>query len=161
MPSFDVVSETNLQEVENAVNQSVKEIGTRYDFKNSKCRIEHEKAVITITADDNYKLEQVDEILRSKLVRRQVDVRALDYGKIEGASGGLVRQVINVKQGVGQDLAKLLVKKVKESRIKVQAAIVGEQVRVTGKNRDDLQQIIALFKEEDFGQPLQFNNFRE
>lgn len=161
MPSFDIVSEIDLQEVDNAVNQSVKEIGTRYDFKNSKCKLEREGAAITVTADDDYKREQVLEILRAKLVRRQVDIRALDHGKVEPASGGLVRQVITVKQGVGQDLAKTLVKRVKESRIKVQAAIVGEQVRVTGKNRDDLQQTITLLKAEEFEQPLQFTNFRE
>lgn len=161
MPSFDIVSETDLQEVANAMHQSIKEIGTRYDFKNSKCKIEHEGPAITITADDNYKLDQVLEVIRAKLVRRQVDVRSLDYGKIEGASGGLVRQVVTVKQGVAIELARTLVKQIKESRIKVQAAIAGEQVRVTGKHRDDLQQVIALLKAEDFGQPLQFNNFRE
>ncbi|MEO5366400.1 MAG: YajQ family cyclic di-GMP-binding protein [Magnetococcus sp. WYHC-3] len=161
MPSFDIVSEVDLQEVDNAVNQAVKEIGTRYDFKGSHCEITREEAVITVVADDDYKREQVLDILKTRLLRRKVDIRSLDLGRVEAASGGLVRQVVTVKQGVDADLAKRIVKLIKDSKIKVQAAIQGEQVRVTGKKRDDLQEAIALVRAADLGLPLQFNNFRD
>ncbi|MBF0370448.1 MAG: YajQ family cyclic di-GMP-binding protein [Magnetococcales bacterium] len=160
MPSFDFVSQVELQEVDNAVNQSIKEIGNRYDFKGSKCSLEQNEMVITATGDDNYKLEQVVEILKTRLVRRKVDTQALEFGSIENASGGLVRQTITIRQGVDQDNARKIVKKIKDAKIKVQAAIQGDLVRVTGKKRDDLQKVIALVKGADIGLPLQTINFR-
>lgn len=161
MPSFDIVSEVNLQEVDNAVNQAAKEIGTRYDFKGSKCTIEHEAAVITIVADDDYKLEQVVEVLKEKMVRRKIEPGSLDFAKPESASGDLVRQVVTVKQGIETELAKKICKMIKGSKIKVQAAIQGEAIRITGKKRDDLQEAIAKVKETGYELPLQFINFRE
>ncbi|MBF0283848.1 MAG: YajQ family cyclic di-GMP-binding protein [Magnetococcales bacterium] len=161
MPSFDIVSEVPLQEVDNAVNQASKEIDTRYDFKNSKSRLEREENIITVIADDDYKLEQVLEVLRVKFVRRQVDHRAISYGTVEPAAGGLVRQKLTVRQGVEQELAKKIIKLIKDGKLKVQAAIQGDAVRVTGKNRDDLQAVIALVKGGGFDLPLQFTNFRD
>lgn len=161
MPSFDIVSEVDLQEVDNALNQALKEIGTRYDFKGSKCDLKRDQAQITATADNDFKLEQMLEVLRGKLTRRQVDAKSLEYGKVEPASGGTVRQVVTVRQGVDQETARSIVKQIKESKIKVQAAIQGEQVRVTGKKRDDLQQVIALIKEAPFDLPMQYVNFRD
>ncbi|MBF0148286.1 MAG: YajQ family cyclic di-GMP-binding protein [Magnetococcales bacterium] len=161
MPTFDIVSEVNLQEVDNAVNQTAKEIGTRYDFKGSKCKVEHEGATITIIADDDYKLEQVLEVLKEKLVRRKIETGVLDFAKPEQSSGNLVRQVITVKQGVDTELAKKICKMIKGSKLKVQAAIQGDAVRVTGKKRDDLQETIAKVKEAGYELPLQFINFRD
>nr|CRH05686.1 putative nucleotide binding protein (UPF0234 protein)[yajQ] [Candidatus Magnetococcus massalia] len=161
MPSFDIVSEVDLQEVDNAVNQASKEIGTRYDFKGSKSSIEREESVIKVLADDEYKLEQVIDVLKGKLIKRKVDPGFLDFGAVDPASNAMVRQNITVKQGVETDLAKKIVKEIKASKIKVQAAIQGDQVRVTGKKRDDLQAVMALVKEKGFDQPLQFNNFRD
>ncbi|HIJ83032.1 MAG: protein of unknown function DUF520 [Magnetococcales bacterium] len=161
MPSFDIVSEVNLQEVDNAVNQTAKEIGTRYDFKGSKCKVEHEGAVITITADDDYKLEQVVEVLKEKMVRRKIEPGVLDFAKVEQASGNLVRQVVTVKQGVDTELAKKICKMIKGEKLKVQTAIQGDAVRVTGKKRDDLQETIAKVKGAGYELPLQFINFRD
>ncbi|MEO5341008.1 MAG: YajQ family cyclic di-GMP-binding protein [Magnetococcus sp. MYC-9] len=162
MPSFDIVSETDLQEVENAVNQVTKEIGTRYDFKGSKSKLVRKEAELTLHADDDYKREQVIELLKEKLVRRKVDIRALSFGTVEPASGGMVRQTITVRQGIEADLAKQLVKLIKESKIKVQTAIQGTELRVTGKKRDELQEVIALIKADPTVEmPLQFTNFRE
>lgn len=161
MPSFDIVSQTDLQEVDNAVHQAVKEIATRYDFKNSKCKLEREEAVITLTADDDYKREQVIDVLKEKMIRRKVDLKSLEYGTVEPASGGLVRQKITVRQGVETELARKIVKHIKDSKIKVQASIMGDQVRVTGKQRDDLQAAITLVKGGDYDLPLQFINFRD
>ncbi|MBF0109538.1 MAG: YajQ family cyclic di-GMP-binding protein [Magnetococcales bacterium] len=161
MPSFDIVSEVNLQEVDNAVNQTAKEIGTRYDFKGSKCSIEHEGTTITIIADDEYKREQVVLVLKEKMVRRKVDTGVLDFAKPEQASGNLLRQVVTVKQGIDADLAKTICKMIKGSKLKVQASIQGDTVRVTGKKRDDLQEAIARVKEEKYELPLQFINFRD
>lgn len=161
MPSFDIVCETDMQEVSNAVNQTRKEITTRYDFKHSNASIELEGETITVIGDDNNKLNTVTEILRGKLVRRQLEPKCLDYGEPEDASGGTKRQRIGIKQGVDKELAKKIVKKIKDGKMKVQAAIQGEQVRVTGKNRDDLQSAIALIKGMDTDRPLNFNNFRD
>ncbi|MBF0459843.1 MAG: YajQ family cyclic di-GMP-binding protein [Magnetococcales bacterium] len=162
MPSFDIVSETDLQEVDNALNQVTKEIGTRYDFKGSKSKIVRKDAELTLHADDDYKREQVIEILKEKLVRRKVDIRVLAFGTVEPASGGMVRQVVTVRQGIEADLARQLVKTIKESKIKVQTAIQGVELRVTGKKRDELQEVIALLKADPtVEQPLQFTNFRE
>lgn len=161
MPSFDIVCETDMQEVSNAVNQTKKEIATRYDFKHSKASIELEGETITVIGDDNNKLNTVTEILRGKLVRRQLEPKCLDYGDPEDASGGTKRQRIGIKQGVDKELAKKIVKKIKDGKMKVQAAIQGEQVRVTGKSRDDLQNAIALIKGMDSDRPLNFTNFRD
>ena len=162
MPSFDIVSETDLQEVDNAIHQVVKEIGTRYDFKGSKSKVVRKEAEITLHADDEYKREQVVELLREKLVRRKVDIRVLSFGTVEAASGGMVRQVITVRQGIEAALARQLVKLIKTSKIKVQTAIQGTELRVTGKKRDALQGVITLLKgEPTVEMPLQFTNFRE
>ncbi|MBF0138297.1 MAG: YajQ family cyclic di-GMP-binding protein [Magnetococcus sp. DMHC-1] len=161
MPSFDIVSKVDLQEVDNAVNQAAKEFGNRFDFKGSKSRLEREESVIKLTTEDEFKLEQILDILRGKFIKRQVDPKSLDFGKIEPASGGMVRQLVTIRQGIDKDLAREIVKKVKESKIKVQVAIQGEEVRVSGKKRDDLQEVIALLRKEDLGQPIQFENFRD
>lgn len=161
MPSFDVVSEVDMQEVDNAVNQVVKEIATRYDFRGSKCKVEREDAVIKITADDDYKLGQVVDVLKEKLVRRKVDPKVLDFGTVEDAFSGCKRQSVTVKQGVETELAKKIVAGLKTDKLKVQASIQGNQVRVTGKKRDDLQEAIASIKAAGYDLPLQFNNFRD
>lgn len=158
--SFDVVSIVDLQEVDNAVNQTEREISQRYDFKNSKSTISLEGEDIKIIADDDYKLSAVIDILQSKIIKRGIELSALDYGKAEAASGGTVRQIIKIKQGISKEIGKDVVAAIKNSKLKVQAQIMDDQVRVTGKNKDDLQEVIQLLKEGDFGQPLQFNNFR-
>lgn len=161
MPSFDIVSEVDLQEADNAVNQAAKEIATRYDFKGSKSSIEREKEIITVVSDDEYKMDQVMEVLKGKLVKRKIDPTVLDFSPLEPASGGLVRQKVTIRQGVDKELAREIIKLIKNSKIKVQASIQGEQVRVTGKNRDDLQGVIALLKESKLEMPLQYINFRD
>ncbi len=161
MPSFDIVSQVDFQEVDNALNQTRKEVAQRYDFKGSKTEIADEKEKITITSDDDFKVGAVVDILQSKLVRRGISLKALVYGKIEPAGGGLSRQVITIQQGIETEKAKQIVKAIKDSKLKVQAQIQGDQVRVTGKKRDDLQDAIALLKQKDFDLPLQFVNFRE
>ncbi|MDQ7011166.1 MAG: YajQ family cyclic di-GMP-binding protein [Mariprofundaceae bacterium] len=161
MPSFDAVCETDMQEMDNAVNQTRKEITTRYDFKGSRSSIELKDDVITIIGDDDYKLNTIAEILRGKLVRRNLDPKCLDYGEPEDASGGTRRQLITVKQGISQELARKIVKAIKQEKMKVQAAIQGDQVRVTGKKRDDLQAVIALIRGMDTDRPITFTNFRD
>lgn len=158
--SFDVVSEVDMQEVDNAVNQTVKEISQRYDFKGSKSSLELEGKVIKIITDDEYKLKSVVDILQSKIIKRGIDLKTLDYGKVEPASGGLVKQDVNIQEGITKEKGKELVAAIKATKIKVQAQIMDDQVRVTGKNKDDLQEIISLLKEGDYGVPLQFTNFR-
>ncbi|TLS67925.1 YajQ family cyclic di-GMP-binding protein [Mariprofundus erugo] len=161
MPSFDVVSETDMQEMTNAVNQVIKEITTRFDFKDSKASIELGEAAITVVGDDINKLNTVTEILRAKLVRRNLDPKCLEYGDPQDASGGCKRQVITIKQGVSSELAKKIVKKIKDEKMKVQAAIQGDQVRVTGKKRDDLQAVMTLLRAFEADRPLSFTNFRD
>jgi uncharacterized protein YajQ (UPF0234 family) len=161
MPSFDIVSKVEMQEVDNAVNQAVKEIGQRYDFKGSKSEISQEKDSIKVLADDDYKLKAVIDVLQSKFIKRGISIKALQYGKAESASGGMVRQVITIQQGISKEKGKEIIAVVKESKIKVQAQIQDDQVRVTGKNRDDLQETIQLLKGKDLGVELQFTNFRE
>jgi len=161
MPSFDIVSETDMQEMSNAVNQVVKEITTRYDFKGSKSSIELTDQTITVVGDDINKLNTVVEILRAKLVRRNLEPSCLEYQNPEDASGGTQRQKILIKQGVSTELAKNLVKKIKDEKMKVQASIQGDQVRVTGKKRDDLQAVMALVRGMDADRPLSFTNFRD
>ena len=159
-PSFDIVSELDMQELDNAVNQAVKELTSRFDFKGSKSSIERKEADITLTSDSEGKLKSVVDILESKLIKRGLSIKALEYGKIEPASGGTVRQQVKVKQGIDQDNAKKIVKLIKDSKIKVQAAVQGDQVRVTGKSRDDLQAVIALLRGADLPVDLQFKNYR-
>ena len=160
MPSFDIVSKVDMQEVDNAVNQAVKEIGQRYDFKGSKSQIIPEKDSVKILADDDYKLKAVVDVLQSKFLKRNISIKALQYGKVEPASGGLVRQIITVQQGISKEKAKDIIAVIKEAKLKVQASIQAEQVRVSGKSRDDLQTAIALLKGKDFGIELQFDNYR-
>ena len=161
MPSFDVVSKVDLQEVDNALNQTMKEIGTRYDFKGSKAKVERNEEELTLSAEDDYKLGQLDDLLSQRLVKRNIDLKALDRGKVENAAGNAVRQKIKVKVGVDTETGKKIVKFIKDSKLKMQASIQGDQVRVTGKSRDDLQTAIAALRGEDFGLPLQFTNFRD
>ncbi|MFC4766373.1 YajQ family cyclic di-GMP-binding protein [Effusibacillus consociatus] len=158
--SFDIVSKVDLQEVRNAVNQAIKELESRFDFKGSKSSIELKDEEIVLIGDDEYKLGAVNDILQTKLIKREISPKSLQYGKIEPASGGTVRQVVKLVQGIDQDNAKKIVKLIKDSKIKVQAAIQGDQVRVSGKNRDDLQMVIQLLKKEDLPIDLQFTNYR-
>lgn len=161
MPSFDIVSKVDMQEVDNAVNQAIKEIGQRYDFKGSKCQITPEKDSVKILADDDYKLKAVVDVLQSKFMKRNISIKALQYGKVEPASGGMVRQIITVQQGISKEKAKDITTAIKESKLKVQAQIQDDQVRVIGKNRDDLQDAIQLLKVKDLDVEMQFTNFRE
>ncbi len=161
MPSFDIVSKVDMQEVDNAVNQAVKEIGQRYDFKGSKSEITREGDAIKILADDDYKLKAVVDVLQSKFIKRGISIKSLQYGKVEPASGGMVRQLITVQQGISKEKGKEIIAVIKESKVKVQAQIQDDQVRVTGKNRDDLQETIQLLKGKDLGVEMQFGNFRD
>ena len=161
MPSFDIVSKTDLAEVDNAVANMVREIEQRYDFKGSHCTIERAEQVLNLAADDELKLRQMHELLKGHLTRRKVDAGVLDFKTPEKAAGQSVRQEIVVREGIEKDLAKRLVKEVKSSKIKVQVAIQGDELRVTGKKRDDLQAVIEMMKGLDLDQPLQYVNFRD
>ena len=161
MPSFDIVSEVNQVEVRNAVDQASKEISTRFDFKGSDARVEYDGKALTLFADDDFKLRQVADIVIAKLSKRQVDIRSLKYGDTEKISGNKVKQAVTVRTGVEQDLAKKLVKLLKESKLKVQASIQGDAVRVSGAKKDDLQAAIALVRKSITDYPLQFQNFRD
>ena len=161
MPSFDVVSKTDLAEVDNALAGIAREIATRFDFKGSQCTIERAEALITVLADDDLKLRQMQELIKVHLTRRKVDAGALDYKDPERASGNKLRQAITIKQGIDAELAKRLVKEIKGSKLKVQAAIQGDELRVSGKKRDDLQAAIAAIRGLKIEQPLQFVNFRD
>ncbi len=160
--SFDIVSKINMSEVTNAVTQALKEIGQRFffDFKGSKSGITEEKDGLVTVSDDEYKLKSVIDILQGKLVKRGVPVKNLSYGKMEAALAGTVRQRLTLQQGIPTEKAKEIVKAIKDSKIKVQASIQADQVRVSGKNRDDLQTVIQLLKGKDFGIELQFDNYR-
>src|SRR5512140_2444889 len=158
--SFDVVSKINMSEVTNAVTQAMKEIGQRFDFKGSKSNITQEKDALIVTSDDEYKLKSVIDILQTKLVKRGVPIKNLSFGKVEAALAGTVRQRLGLQQGIPTDKAKEIVKAIKDAKIKVQASIQSDQVRVSGKSRDDLQNVIQLLKGKDFGIELQFENFR-
>lgn len=161
MPSFDTVCEADFVEVKNAVENTAKEIGTRFDFKGTSAAIELKDKEITLFGDADFQLQQVEDILRNKLTKRSVDVRFLDIQKAQKIGGDKLKQTIKVKNGIEAELGKKLQKLIKDSKLKVQAAIQGEQVRVTGKKRDDLQQAMALLREAELGQPLQFKNFRD
>ncbi|HXN06362.1 MAG TPA: YajQ family cyclic di-GMP-binding protein [Nitrospiria bacterium] len=158
--SFDVVSKVDLQELKNAVDQAVKELRQRFDFKGSKSEITLEKEELTLVSDDAQKLKSVIDILQSKLVKRNISLKSLDYGKVEEALGKTVRQKINIQQGIPGEKAKEMVKEIKAAKLKVQAQIQADQLRVSGKSRDDLQEAIALLKKKDFGVDLQFVNYR-
>ena len=161
MPSFDVVSEVDLNELTNAVDQTAREIGNRYDFKGSSARIVREGEAVNVFADSDFQLKQVLEIFYTRAAKRGIDVAAMEEGKQETISGDKVRQTLTARQGIGQELAKKIVRLIKDGKVKVQAAVQGEKVRVTGKKRDDLQQVIALLREAKLDQPLQYDNFRD
>jgi len=158
--SFDVVSRVDMQEVDNALNQTNKEIKQRFDFKNSKAAVSLEEESLKIIAEDDFRLKSVIDVLQTKLVRRQVPIRNLDYGKIEEASGGMVRQIVGLKQGIEVDTARQIVKDIKGLKLKVQAQIMDDQIRVSGKSRDDLQLVIEFLKKQDYKLELQFTNYR-
>jgi hypothetical protein len=158
--SFDVVSEVNMQEVVNAVNQTKKEISQRYDFKGSKTAVDLDSDTIKITTEDDFRLTSITDILKTRLITRKVAVRNLQYGKEEDAAGGMIRQIITIRQGLSADTAKAIVKDIKGAKLKVQASIQGDSVRVSGKNKDDLQKVITLLRENDYDVELQFSNYR-
>ena len=158
--SFDIVCKVDMQEVTNALDQARREIETRYDLKGTKNEVKLEDTDITLLSPDEMKLKAVVDILQSKLHRRGVPLKALDYGTVEAAAGGTLRQKIAIQQGIPMEKAREIVRLIKDSKVRVQAAIQEAQVRVSGKNRDDLQKIIALVKERDFGIALQFTNYR-
>jgi len=158
--SFDIVSKVDMQELTNAVTQAEKEIETRFDFKGSKSSIKIEKDALVVVSDDDYKLKSVIDILQSKMVKRGVSIKNMDYGKVEPASGGTVRQQITLKQGVGQEDAKKINTLIRDSKLKVKTQIQGDQIRVTGKAKDDLQAVIAMLRAADLPLELQFVNMR-
>ena len=161
MPSFDIISQVNQVEVRNALDQANKELSTRFDFKGSDARAELADKTLTLYADDDFKLKQVTDIVTGKLTKRGVDIRALKYGNIEKVSGNKVKQVVTIRVGVEQELAKKIVKLIKDGKMKVQASIQGDTVRVSGAKRDDLQAAIALVKKSITDFPLQYDNFRD
>ena len=158
--SFDVVSKTDMQEVANAIQQAQKELAQRFDFKGSKSSIELTAGEIILISDDEGKLRSVKDIVETKLVKRKVSLKALEYGKVEQAAGSTVRQHAKIVQGIEIEKAKAVVRTLKDSKLKVQASIQSDQVRVVGRSKDDLQKAIALLRENDFGIPLQFTNYR-
>jgi cyclic-di-GMP-binding protein len=160
MPSFDVVSEVDMHEVSNAVDQTNREIANRYDFKGTDANILRENAVLTLHAQAAFQLKQMMDILAQRLAKRGVDVGCMEEGKVE-ETGKKAKQTVTIRHGIDTDLARKIVKIVKEAKLKVQAAIQGEKVRITGKSRDDLQQVIGLLREAKLGLPLQFENFRD
>ena len=160
MPSFDVVSEVNAHELTNAVDQANRELGNRFDFKGSDARFDLDGFVITASAPSDFQLKQMTDILKQRLTARGIDVRCLEFGDVETNLAG-ARQKVTIKQGIEQPQAKKIIAAIKAGKIKVEAQIQGEKLRVTGKKRDDLQEAIALLRKADFGIPLQFENFRD
>lgn len=160
--SFDVVSQVDMQEMKNAVDQTLKEIGQRFDFKGSKSALtlKEKEKTLDVVSDDEYKLKAVLEIFKAKCVKRNVSLKALNYGKMEQALGGTVRQTITIQSGIPDDKAKQIVKSIKDKKLKVQAQIQGDQVRVQSKSKDDLQGVITFLKQQDFDLDLQFVNYR-
>jgi len=158
--SFDIVSKIDYAEVTNAINQTTKEVGQRFDFKGSKATVALEDKDLVLTAEDETKLRNMNDVFQSKLVKRNIPLKGLTYEKIEAAAGGTVRQKVTIQQGIPIDKAKEIVKFIKEAKIKVQAAIQGETVRISGKDRDVLQETIAALKKQDFGIDMQFDNYR-
>ncbi len=161
MPTFDIVSKFDPSEVDNAIQNLKREIVQRYDFKNSNSEIEFERELIIIKTDDDYKLTQLQEMLKVQITKRGIDVKALDMGKVEMSAGQAVRQTITMMQGINKDISKDIIKIIKESKIKVQVSIQGDELRISGKKRDDLQQTINLLKTQNLDLPLQFINFRD
>jgi cyclic-di-GMP-binding protein len=161
MPSFDIVSQVDKQEVTNAVAQTNKEVSTRFDFKGSDSRVEQAEYQLTVFADDEFKLKQVFDILNAKLAKRGIDVRCLEMGKIEAISGNKAKQPVKIRVGIESELGKKIVKLVKESKLKVQASIQGDAVRVSGAKKDQLQEAIRTVKAQNYSLPLQFQNFRD
>ena len=160
MPSFDIVSELNMHEVDNAVDQAKRELGTRFDFKGTKCAFEQDKNVVTLIGDADFHLRQLQDILENKLIKRGIDIVCIDAANPE-VNLAEARQKITLREGLTSEQAKKLVKMIKDKKMKVQASIQGEKVRVTGKKRDDLQEVIAMLRGADFDMPLQFDNFRD
>lgn len=160
MPSFDIVSEIDAHELANAVDQMNREITNRYDFKGADAKVELKEKALNIEAASEFQVQQMEDIIYTKLAKRNIDTRCLDKGKIE-ERGKRAYQTITVKQGIDKELGKKMIKLVKDSKLKVQATIQGEQLRVTGKSRDDLQTAIALFRQSDIELPIQFTNFRD
>ena len=160
--SFDIVSKIEMQEIKNAIDQALKEVSQRFDFKGSKSDVtlEEKNNEIIVSSDDEYKLKSLIDILQAKLVKRGISLKALTYGKIESALGSTVRQSIKLQQGIPSEKAKEIIKSIKETKLKVQSQIQGDQLRVSGKNRDDLQSVIALLRESDFGIDMQYVNYR-
>jgi len=160
MPSFDVVSEVDQHELSNAVDQAHREISNRFDFKGTSAKVEISDGRIQLHADSDFQIQQMHPVVYQKLTARQIDIACLDAGKVE-TSGKGVKQALQVRQGIDKETAKKAVSKIKESKLKVQAQIQGEQLRVTGKKRDDLQSTMAMLKEAELGLPMQFQNFRD
>jgi uncharacterized protein YajQ (UPF0234 family) len=160
MPSFDIVSEVDMPEVNNALDQSRREVATRFDFKGVDASFELKEKEITLTADSEFQLEQMLDILKAKMVKRNVDAKSLEIGELQ-KSGKQVFQVLTIQQGLEADMSRKIVKLIKDSKAKVQTAIQGEKLRVTGKKRDDLQEVIAMLREAKLDVPVQFNNFRD
>ena len=160
MPSFDIVSEVEMHEITNAVDQALREVGTRFDFKNVDANVELQDENILITAPEEFQINQVESILRDKLTARKVDARVLHPGVVEGA-GKVKRKSFSLRQGIDRDTAKTITKLTKESKLKVQAQINGEKVRIQGKKRDELQQVMSMLREAEVDTPLQFDNFRD
>lgn len=160
MPSFDVVSEVDLHEVTNAVDQANREVAKRFDLKDSGSRCDQSEMDITLVSGADFQLKQLVDIIEAKLIKRNVDVKCLDYGDVQ-PSGKEVTQLLQIRQGLESTLCKKIVKLIKEKKLKVQAAIQGDKVRITGKKRDDLQAVMAFLREESLDMPLQFNNFRD
>ncbi len=158
--SFDIVSKTDYAEITNALNQTLKEVSQRFDFKGSKATVELSDKDLLMSAEDDTKLRNMNDIMQSKLVKRGISLKALDYQKVEPAAGGTVRQTVKIQQGIPTDKAKEIVRFIKDAKLKVQAAIQGESVRITGKDRDILQEVITLLKTKDFGIDMQFDNYR-
>jgi uncharacterized protein YajQ (UPF0234 family) len=158
--SFQIVSEVNLQEIDNAVNQASKEISTRYDFKGSGADLAWDKEAITVFADNDFHVKSAVDVLQSKIIKRGISLKALDYQKIEPASGGTVRQKILIKQGIPQEKAKDIGKLLRDAKLKVQSQIEGDKLRISSKSKDELQHAIKLIKDQDYDIPLQFVNFR-
>lgn len=160
MPSFDIISEMNMQEVDNAVNQAIKEIDGRYDFKGSKCEIKWDKKELTLIGDDDYKMNAMKDILQTKLHRRGLDIKGFKFDKVEPIGGQLLRQKVTISQGIEREMAKDICSFIKDSKLKVQAQIMDDKVRVTSKSIDELQTTMAAVKSKGFALPLQFNNMR-
>ncbi len=160
MPSFDIVSEIELHELSNAVNNANRTITQRYDFKNTQTSVKQSKDDVTLISESEFQVQQVLDIMLTELVRRKVDVKSLEQGEIKG-NGKLMEQQLLIRQGIDKDTAKKIVKLIKDKKLKVQASIQGEQVRVTGKKRDDLQSVMAMLKKQDLDVALQFTNFRD